>query len=248
MNPPQSWGDGPRTSHRNNGSYSNLVPSSFSSRHEAGGGGGGGGSDGFCDGSSGDDYDGNGGDRSRQQHLGDVYSMMPGLNFTRTCDEYKMVEKIGEGTYGQVYRGYNRETNEVVAMKKMRVHSDKEGYPITAIREIKILKKLQHEHMVRLHEVVTSKGARKAFDPDDPDDDDDSGHGDLFLVLEYVDHDLTGLIDEKYHFKPYEIKSIMKQLFEALKYMHGQKFIHRDLKCSNLLLSQNMKLKLAVSR
>ena len=170
------------------------------------------------------------------------------VGFTRTCDEYQMIEKIGEGTYGQVYKGLHRKTGGVVAMKKMRVHSDKEGYPITAIREIKILKKLQHDHMVQLHEVVTSKGSQTAFDSDDPDDDDDSGHGDLFLVLEYVDHDLTGLIDEKYDFKSYEIKSIMKQLFEVLKYIHQEEFIHRDLKCSNLLLSQNMQLKLAVNR
>ena len=131
-------------------------------------------------------------------------------------------------------------------MKKMRVHTDKEGgLHITAIREIKILKRLQHDYMVRLHEVVTSKGSWHNFDPDDPDEDDENEQGDLFLVLEYVDHDLAGLIDERYEFTPTEIKHIMKQLFEVLKYIHGENFIHRDLKCSNLLLSHDMKLKLA---
>jgi len=65
------------------------------------------------------------------------------------------------------------------------------------------------------------------------------------VVLEYVDHDLTGLLDERYVFQPDEVKCVMRQLLEVLKYLHDEKFVHRDLKCSNLLLSHDGTLKLA---
>ena len=68
--------------------------------------------------------------------------------------------------------------------------------------------------------------------------------GDIFIVLEYVDHDLSGLLDQ-YQFRAEEVKCIMRQLLEVLKYIHEEKFVHRDLKCSNLLLSADGTLKLA---
>ena len=59
----------------------------------------------------------------------------------------------------QVYKAKNKETGEVVALKRVRMDNEKEGFPITAIREIKILKVLNHKNVVRLKEIVTSKGA-----------------------------------------------------------------------------------------
>ena len=60
-----------------------------------------------------------------------------------------------------------------------------------------------------------------------------------------MDHDLTGLLDEKYAFRADEVKCIMRQLLEVLKYLHDERFVHRDLKCSNLLLKADGTLKLA---
>ena len=65
----------------------------------------------------------------------------------------------------QVYRAKNKETGEVVALKRVRMDNEKEGFPITAIREIKILKVLNHKNVVRLQEIVTSKGAEASLNP-----------------------------------------------------------------------------------
>jgi cyclin-dependent kinase 12/13 len=69
--------------------------------------------------------------------------------------------------------------------------------------------------------------------------------GNLFLVLEYVSHDLTGLMDMHYRFSEVQVKSIFRQLLDVLGYIHDNKYVHRDLKCSNILLTSHFELKLA---
>ncbi len=63
-------------------------------------------------------------------------------------DNYDVLEKIGEGTYGSVSKARCRRTGKVVALKKVMLKNEREGFPITAIREIKILKKLEHKNIV----------------------------------------------------------------------------------------------------
>jgi serine/threonine protein kinase len=83
---------------------------------------------------------------------------------SRSVDIFEKIDQIGEGTYGQVYQARNKINGEIVALKKVRMDNEKEGFPITAIREIKILKELDHENIIKLKEIVTSKGteARKS--------------------------------------------------------------------------------------
>ena len=69
--------------------------------------------------------------------------------------------------------------------------------------------------------------------------------GNLFLVLEYVSHDLTGLMDVAFQFSAVQIKSILKQLMEGLAYMHQEKYVHRDIKSSNILIDSRFRVKLA---
>ena len=69
-------------------------------------------------------------------------------------EDFVKLEKIGEGTYGVVFKGRNRKTNEIVAMKKIRLESEEEGVPSTAIREISLLKELQHPNIVMLQDVI----------------------------------------------------------------------------------------------
>ena len=76
--------------------------------------------------------------------------------------EFSAKDQVGEGTYGQVYKAKDKETGEVVALKRVRMDNEKEGFPITAIREIKILKVLNHKNVVRLKEIVISKGLQFA--------------------------------------------------------------------------------------
>jgi hypothetical protein len=74
-------------------------------------------------------------------------------------DDQTGAQQIGEGTYGRVYIGRDRATGERVALKKMRMETEREGFPITALREIKILSSIRHPNVVNLREIVRSKGA-----------------------------------------------------------------------------------------
>ena len=91
-------------------------------------------------------------------------------------EKYEKVEKVGEGTYGVVYKAQNRLTGELVALKKIRLEAEDEGIPSTAIREISILKELQHPNIVRLHDVIHTEKK-------------------LTLVFEYLDLDLKKFLD-----------------------------------------------------
>ena len=126
---------------------------------------------------------------------------------------------MGEGTYGQVYKAKNRETGEIVALKRVRMDNEKEGFPVTAIREIKILKILNHKNIVRLKEIVTSKASEY-----------NHGKGSIYMVMEFSDHDLTGLTDGGQRFTTPQIKCYMKQLLEGICYCHKNKVLHRDIK------------------
>lgn len=157
-------------------------------------------------------------------------------HMTRTVAHYERLEQIGEGTYGQVYRARALDDDRIVALKKTRIHHGGYwGMPLQLIREIKILKRLQHPNLLKLIEVVTSKGVEH-LDNDDPPaknhqvkdkvaDARESYKGNLFLVLEYVEHDLAALIDVAYQFTPVQIKCIFKQLLEALAFMHQNKYV-----------------------
>lgn len=68
--------------------------------------------------------------------------------------QYEKVEKIGEGTYGVVYKARDRLTNETIALKKIRLEQEDEGVPSTAIREISLLKEMQHGNIVRYFAVM----------------------------------------------------------------------------------------------
>ena len=69
-------------------------------------------------------------------------------------DEFQKLEKIGEGTYGVVYKAKDKITNQFVALKKIRLETESEGVPSTAIREISLLKELDHPNVVQLLDVI----------------------------------------------------------------------------------------------
>ena len=155
----------------------------------------------------------------------------------RCVDTFEMVAQIGEGTYGQVYKAKDKATQEMVALKKVRLENEKEGFPITAVREIKILRQLNHRNIVNLKEIVTDKQDALDFRKD---------KGSFYLVFEYMDHDLMGLLESGLvDFNEQNNASIMKQLLDGLNYCHKKNFLHRDIKCSNILMNNRGQVKLA---
>ncbi|KAK1877324.1 Cyclin-dependent kinase 12 [Dissostichus eleginoides] len=155
----------------------------------------------------------------------------------RCVDKFNIIGIIGEGTYGQVYKAKDKETGELVALKKVRLDNEKEGFPITAIREIKILRQLKHRSVVNMKEIVTDKQDALDFKKD---------KGAFYLVFEYMDHDLMGLLESGLvQFSHEHVRSFMRQLMEGLDYCHKNNFLHRDIKCSNILLNNRGQIKLA---
>ncbi|CAJ1971202.1 unnamed protein product [Sphenostylis stenocarpa] len=162
---------------------------------------------------------------------------------SRSVDCFEKLEQIGEGTYGQVYMAKEIKTGEIVALKKIRMDNEREGFPITAIREIKILKKLHHENVIKLKEIVTSQGPEK---DEQGRPDGNKYKGGIYMVFEYMDHDLTGLADRPgMRFTVPQIKCYMRQLLTGLHYCHVNQVLHRDIKGSNLLIDNEGNLKLA---
>ena len=74
--------------------------------------------------------------------------MVGGIKSSNGLDKYQKLEKLGEGTYGVVYKALNLETGETVAIKKIRLEKEDDGVPSTAIREISLLKNLKHPNVV----------------------------------------------------------------------------------------------------
>lgn len=75
---------------------------------------------------------------------------MTSKSLETTLKDFKMIEKIGEGTYGVVFKARNLKTKKLVAMKKVRLGAEDEGIPATTIREISVLKELKHPNIVSL--------------------------------------------------------------------------------------------------
>jgi len=151
----------------------------------------------------------------------------------RDVTAFQKKHQVGEGTYGSVFMGADKVTGEIVALKRINTEAEENGFPITAIREVKILKALTHDNIVILKEMVTSK---------------DQGNipKNVFMVFEYLEYDLTGIIETKdIKLTQDHIKSWSNQLLKGVHYMHINKILHRDLKASNLLINRRGELKIA---
>ncbi|XP_065174346.1 cyclin-dependent kinase 2-like [Sycon ciliatum] len=145
-------------------------------------------------------------------------------------EQYKILEKIGEGTYGVVYKAKDSSASnqEEVALKKIRLDNESEGVPSTAIREIALLKDLDHQNIVRLMDVLHVEHK-------------------LYLVFEYLHVDMKKYLDliAPSKIAAYVVKSFLFQLLSGLAYCHAHRVLHRDLKPQNLLINNDGFIKLA---
>lgn len=118
------------------------------------------------------------------------------LGNSRCVSDFEKIQEIGEGTYGTVYKARDKINGDIVALKKVRLINENDGFPITSLREINLLTQLKHDHIIQLKEVVV--GYKKES---------------VFLAFEYCQADLANLVDyvlkKKEYFNLAEIKCLM---------------------------------------
>lgn len=141
---------------------------------------------------------------------------------------YERISQVGEGTYGKVYKAKNLRTNKLVALKKLRLENEKEGFPITSIREIKFLQSFNHENISCLKEIMCNSN-------------------NIFMIFDYSNNDLSGILLDKslnLTININQCKHLFQQLLFGINYLHKNFILHRDIKGSNILIDNNGNLKI----
>jgi serine/threonine-protein kinase BUR1 len=142
--------------------------------------------------------------------------------------DYILENVVGEGTFGVVTVATEKATGQKVALKKILTPNiAKEGFPITALREVAILKTLHHENVLYLLSMAIEKGERQSRQPSI-----------VSMVFPYYLHDLTGLLENPRipGFTPDVMRFFMRQMLEGTRYLHDNCIIHRDIKSANMLV------------
>ncbi|CAD8145385.1 unnamed protein product [Paramecium pentaurelia] len=141
-------------------------------------------------------------------------------------NKYEVLGVVGEGAYGVVLKCKNKETNEIVAIKKFKETEDNEIVKKSIQREVKVLRLLRHLNIVELKEAFKRKGR-------------------IYLVFEYVERNLLEVLETSPNgLEPLYIKKTIFQLLKAIYCCHQHDIVHRDIKPENLLISNTNVLKL----
>jgi len=148
---------------------------------------------------------------------------------SRNVSEFEKMNRVGEGTYGVVYRARDTKSGEIVALKRVRMDREKDGMPVSGLREVHVLLRCKHDNIVRLREIAVGRSLSS-----------------IFLVMEYCEQDLASLLDNmQTPFSESQVKCIMVQVLKGLRYLHSNFIVHRDLKVSNLLMTDKGCVKIA---
>jgi len=142
-------------------------------------------------------------------------------------ENYEKLEKLGEGSYGVVYKARGKHTGELVAIKKIKCDCSDEGISASTLREISMLKQLTHECIVLLKHAGFQQNH-------------------MLLIFEYIEQDLAQYLRElKEHLPNKTVKRLMFQLVRGIDHCHKHRVFHRDLKPANLLIGPHDILKIA---
>eukprot|EP00397_Hematodinium_sp_SG-2012_P042180 GEMP01046599.1.p1 GENE.GEMP01046599.1~~GEMP01046599.1.p1 ORF type:complete len:269 (+),score=37.28 GEMP01046599.1:37-843(+) len=150
------------------------------------------------------------------------------VSSAESADKYRRLKMVGKGQYGHVYKAENVMTREIVACKVASKLEDPvlQGFPISLIREISIMRQLKHESICRMIEVVASK------------------NGSPIIVMEYCQASLLELLQSEQHaLMMGEVKFITRQILDGVNYMHSLGILHRDLATKNILFNQSGEIK-----
>ncbi|CAO4384323.1 unnamed protein product [Caenorhabditis nigoni] len=174
--------------------------------------------------------------RKRRQHEQEIYKLpvsFEGLYGCRHISEYNLLNKIHNGTYGEVFRGKHTRTDEIVALKRLNLEYEESEFPLFPLREIEMLLKADdHENVVNVKEVLLG---RTVFD--------------AYVAMEYMDNDVKNwmdtLKDNGKRFPTGHTKNLVRQLLQGISHLHDLGILHRNLKTRNLLISSSGVLKIA---
>ncbi|CAF5114731.1 unnamed protein product, partial [Rotaria sp. Silwood1] len=144
---------------------------------------------------------------------------------------YQELSPIGQGAFGAVIRAVDTVTGKDVAIKKMLRPFQSETHAKRTYRELKLLMHLNHRdaQVVQLYNVFTPEKNVNDFQT-------------LYFVLNFVDYDLSKVIKRGKPFTEDHIKLLIYSLLRGLKFIHSAGVIHRDLKPTNIGISQNSDL------
>ena len=144
---------------------------------------------------------------------------------------YKVNSFLGSGAYGAVCAAYDNKLQKKVAIKKCKQIFQSKTLTKRTIREIKLLRILSHDNVVKLLEVMHPQDVQR--------------FSDIYVVFEIMETDLAGIIRSTQTISDKHIQYFSYQLISGLKYIHGCNVVHRDLKPRNVLVNTNCKLKIA---
>lgn len=143
-------------------------------------------------------------------------------------EAYEFVEVLGEGAYGKVTAVKHTDTDTLYAKKTIIFRQEELaecGIPTNAIREVGLLKQLDHPNLVKISEVIYEQPK-------------------LDIIMEYMNTDLKKYLKENHPLPLSKIQSIMARVLEGVKSMHSNRAIHRDLKPENIFLNSQEEVKI----
>ncbi|OQU76930.1 hypothetical protein SORBI_3010G236700 [Sorghum bicolor] len=146
----------------------------------------------------------------------------------KSADAYDKIEKVGQGTYSNVYKARERGTGRIVALKKVRFDTSESESVRFMAREIRFLQRLDHPNVMKLEGIATSRM-----------------HRSIYLVFDFMYSDLARLVLRSGNrLTEPQIKCYMQQLLAGLQHCHERGILHRDIKGSNLLIDRHGVLKI----